>query len=323
MKKTLLATVIFGAISLLSNCTDTTSNKTTESKKDISQKDMALGFSLMNTNCFSCHSPDASMENRIAPPMAAIKKHYISNKTTEAQFVKELTAFIKNPSKENTKMPDAVKKFGVMPKMDFDEAQLKAIATYIYHTDLQEPSWFKEHFAEEQKRYEQDLNAADKTYLQRGKEYAMATKAVLGKNLLSAINSKGTEDALSFCNERAIPLTDSMQTSLGVNIKRASDNNRNPDNAATLDELEYILQSKKMLDNGQELKPQIHEKGNKMVGYYPILSNQMCLQCHGKPNDDIQLKTIKKIDKLYPNDKAKGYGVNELRGIWVIEMPKD
>jgi hypothetical protein len=46
----------------------------------------------------------------------------------------------------------------------------------------------------------------------------------------------------------------------------------------------------------------------------------MCLQCHGKPNVDINEATLGQIEKLYPNDKAVGYGLNELRGIWVVEM---
>ena len=33
-------------------------------------------------------------------------------------------------------------------------------------------------------------------------------------------------------------------------------------------------------------------------------------------------KTLAKINQLYPNDKATGYDVNQLRGIWVVEMTK-
>jgi hypothetical protein len=48
----------------------------------------------------------------------------------------------------------------------------------------------------------------------------------------------------------------------------------------------------------------------------------MCLQCHGKPGTDISEATTAKLRQLYPNDKATGYGINELRGIWVVEMNK-
>lgn len=48
----------------------------------------------------------------------------------------------------------------------------------------------------------------------------------------------------------------------------------------------------------------------------------MCLQCHGKPDEDIQKPTFKKIVNLYPKDKAIGYGINEVRGIWSITFNK-
>ena len=52
------------------------------------------------------------------------------------------------------------------------------------------------------------------------------------------------------------------------------------------------------------------------------MTNIMCLQCHGKPDKDILPNTLTKIGSLYPEDKAIGYGVDELRGIWVVEMDK-
>jgi cytochrome c553 len=59
-----------------------------------------------------------------------------------------------------------------------------------------------------------------------------------------------------------------------------------------------------------------------MIGFYPIETNKMCLQCHGKPGTDIKVSTIEKIEKYYPMDKAKEYAENQLRGIFVVEMNK-
>jgi len=59
-----------------------------------------------------------------------------------------------------------------------------------------------------------------------------------------------------------------------------------------------------------------------VIGYYPIVTNKMCMQCHGNPEMDIDTKTFEIIKKRYPDDKAIGYTINELRGIWVIEMEK-
>ena len=48
----------------------------------------------------------------------------------------------------------------------------------------------------------------------------------------------------------------------------------------------------------------------------------MCLQCHGQLKTEILPETLSKINKLYPNDLATGYKIDELRGIWDVEMKK-
>lgn len=162
-------------------------------------------------------------------------------------------------------------------------------------------------------------NAVESPVVQ-GKELAQATGRVLVQNLIKAIGESGPERALEFCNIQAYPLTDSMSTVLNANIKRVSDQARNPNNRANEQELAYILQAKQELAQGKSLNPQMHQANGKNVGYYPIVTNQLCLQCHGKPNEDIQEGTLKKLATLYPEDQAKEYGPNELRGIWVVEM---
>jgi hypothetical protein len=158
--------------------------------------------------------------------------------------------------------------------------------------------------------------------LQIGQDIANQTQATLGRNLMQAINTGGTEYAIPFCSEKAVFLTDSMALSLNATVKRVSDKNRNPNNAANEEELAYIIEAKELLANGENPKGAIKSVGNREIGYYPILSNQMCMQCHGKPDSDISPETLSKINTLYPNDLATGYSPNELRGIWVVEMDK-
>lgn len=104
------------------------------SKKSIEENNTLQieGKKLMENKCYVCHSPTASHDDRIAPPMIAIKKHYISSKTTKEEFVQEIQNFVKNPTKEATKMRGAVRRFGVMPKQAFLENDIKKIAEYIF-----------------------------------------------------------------------------------------------------------------------------------------------------------------------------------------------
>ncbi|MCB9257486.1 MAG: DUF3365 domain-containing protein [Chitinophagales bacterium] len=312
---------LFFSLIILFAC-NTASNESEQVSKEL-RADLSKGFQLAESYCFTCHSPDASIDNRIAPPMIAIKKHYINAESTEESFTADIIRFVSEPNISYSKMPGAVEKFNLMPKMSFSEEDLRLIAQYLYHSDIEAPTWFEEHYQEEKKKYGENVNNnATMSYAEQGKQYAMATKAVLGKNLLEAINTLGTEKALAFCNTKAITLTDSMANVQGVQIKRVSDLNRNPANAANEKELAYIAASKALLTQGQELQPQITESADGVEGYYPIITNTMCLQCHGAKDKDISAATLAKINELYPADLATGYGENELRGIWVVTMGK-
>jgi hypothetical protein len=254
--------------------------------------------------------------------MVAIKEHYINSETTLEEFSDELIAFVKNPSQENVKLKGAVEKFGVMPKMEFSENDLRDIAAYIYEAELESPDWFEDHYQKEKKHHRKQKRLGQTNYLEEGKSIAMQTKAQLGKNLMAAVKERGAHGAVEFCNTRAIHLTDSMAIVLASEVKRVSDQPRNPNNQANQEELTYINSTKELLAQGLDPQPQLTDLGETMVGYYPITTNEMCLKCHGQPSKQINTETMAVIDALYPEDQAKGYGENELRGIWVVEMEK-
>ena len=140
---------------------------------------------------------------------------------------------------------------------------------------------------------------------------------------MKAINEKGAEGALAFCNEKAYPLTDSMAQVLKASIKRVSDKPRNKNNLANGNEAAHIKVFKETLSKGEQPKPVVMEINGKMVGHYAIITNKMCLQCHGTINKEILPQTYSRIKTLYPGDKATGYAENQVRGLWVIEMEKN
>lgn len=159
-------------------------------------------------------------------------------------------------------------------------------------------------------------------YLKAGKELALQTGSSLTKQLVTALNKKGSDGAVEFCKIKAISITDSMSIALGAQIKRVSNQPRNPNNNANEAELAYIKNWKEAKASGKEHEPNVSEFAGKMIGYYPIITNQMCMQCHGKPGKDINNQTLSKIKKLYPTDKATGYSENEIRGLFVVIMNK-
>jgi nitrate reductase cytochrome c-type subunit len=101
-------------------------------------------------------------------------------------------------------------------------------------------------------------------------------------------------------------------------IKRVSDKPRNLKNQANNVEMVIIKGFKKSIANGQEYKPVIKVVNDEVSFYYPITTNSMCLQCHGNPTKDIDPKVLTALTTFYPTDKATGYAINEVRGVWNI-----
>lgn len=105
-------------------------------------------------------------------------------------------------------------------------------------------------------------------------------------------------------------------------IRRVSDKARNPNNKADERELEIIELFKNQLSSGGEIQPVTKAFMEGYVhGYYPIVTNDMCMKCHGDI-DQMQEGLHDRITALYLEDLATGYKPNELRGIWVVKMKK-
>ncbi len=303
---------ILGLLSLmLLSCGNDTPSIDEDMTPKISLEEKEEAIKLLEKNCYSCHAPDNSTP-RLAPPMFAVKNHYYDKGITEKEFVESITDYALNPSKEKSRMPGAVNNFGVMPQSNFDADEVRVIAKYLFYGEIKHPA--------------DVVNSTEQSdtlnYAVIGKTAAMEVKQVLGKNLFAAIEKDGAAGAVEFCNTRAIKLTDSVSLAINTKVKRVSNKPRNSNNKANEEEEEIIDGMISLLEQGKELTPKVVEKENKMIGYYPILTNGMCLQCHGKPNENIEQLTLDKLTYLYPNDKAIGYAENELRGVFVVEMDK-
>lgn len=167
----------------------------------------------------------------------------------------------------------------------------------------------------------QYVSGADEvTYLRLGKEIADTVGASLKANLQNAMKNGGPVNAVQFCNMEALPLTNKYSTKYGTEVKRVSDRNRNPKNVANEKELAVLEEFKRIRKAGEALSPKVAiDADGKKNFYAPIFTGGICLTCHGNPKN-MQPELVTAIDSLYPNDKAKGYAVDELRGIWSIKF---
>ena len=277
--------------------------------KVLSAEKLATTKEYVALNCQTCHSPDADHDSRLAPPFFAIRKHYLKEFPEQADFEKAIKSFVERPNEEHALMLGAIEKFGLMPPMMVEESQLNDIATYLYQVEQIHPQ-----------HSDKGEGAHGKGKSAEVKRLALSTKKVLGKNLMGELKEGGKEHALSFCNVQAITLTDSMSQNLKHRIRRVSDKARNPNNKASAEELKVLAEYQQALESKEELGPRMLNNENGNYGYFPILTNPMCLQCHGKIGAELETDFYQKVQQLYPEDEATGYGPGELRGMWVVDL---
>jgi len=106
------------------------------------------GEKTLSTYCYQCHNPEVSMDNMLAPPMIAVKNHYITEETTKEEFMADLRAWMAGPSEEKSKMPGALEKFGLMNHQIYPDSVITVIGEYLYDNEVAEPEWYQEHHEE-------------------------------------------------------------------------------------------------------------------------------------------------------------------------------
>lgn len=163
----------------------------------------------------------------------------------------------------------------------------------------------------------------DDDYLMMGDSIATAAQKLLLSNVSTAIQEKGVAEAVSFCSERAIPLTDSSSVMHKAKISRITDKNRNPDNILNTESDKKAWQhiEQFMSDENIPNKHLVTREGEDIYYYKAIpLGMPTCLSCHGDKEKDIDAGTMTRLQTLYPHDKATGYTMGELRGLWKIQL---
>lgn len=147
--------------------------------------------------------------------------------------------------------------------------------------------------------------------------------AKLSGALGEAISKSGPAGALSVCSERAPQIAKEVSEAHGVTLRRATHKPRNPKNAA--DEVEKAAMNAFMaaMAKKEAPKPQVitNDDGSRSLIAPIVLGNPLCLQCHGTREKDIAPETLAAIQKLYPDDKATGFQLGDLRGLWRVTFP--
>jgi len=156
------------------------------------------------------------------------------------------------------------------------------------------------------------LNEAKNLLKETAKQYK--------NTLIQGLQHNNLIKALKYCNKEVEKLA-SKDNEKGFAIKRVSLRPRNKNNYPNLYEKEILEKFNKLnlidnkylaLEHSDIIKD---DNNNKFVYLKVIRIKEVCLNCHGSNiNDDLK----KEIQKLYPDDKAINYKLNDIRGAFVM-----
>ncbi|PJZ85803.1 Tll0287-like domain-containing protein [Leptospira harrisiae] len=147
-------------------------------------------------------------------------------------------------------------------------------------------------------------------------------KTNLVQKLSALIAEGGTKKAIPFCKINALGITDQLGKKHRVELRRITNKPRNLSNFLSEEEKRIFLEIEKLKTSDGVFPNQTFTSDDSVTVYIPIPVAGLCIQCHGEPNKDIKNETLVVLDKEYPSDKAKGYRVGDLRGLFSVKFPK-
>lgn len=161
------------------------------------------------------------------------------------------------------------------------------------------------------------MAATEQLFTKAAEELVGQYSRALGTELMSMLNNYGPAQAINFCNQEAQGIAASHSAE-GWQVKRVSRKWRNildrPDTA----EITILEMFDSPTIKDDYLFNWSGPDSARVFHYYKrIRVSELCLQCHG----DLQtfdLDLYKRVKVKYPYDKATGYKVGDLRGMFSV-----
>ena len=157
-----------------------------------------------------------------------------------------------------------------------------------------------------------------------GRAAADTLALTLGSRLATALSQGGPVQALVFCSGRAQDLTDSVAAALpsGIRVGRTSLKPRNPANAPDAVDRAVLLDfDEAVASSAGPPAEDVRRGADGEVRYYrPLVVTDLCLQCHG-PVEELAPAVRDVLRARYPDDRAVGYHVGDVRGAIRVRIP--
>ena len=137
--------------------------------------------------------------------------------------------------------------------------------------------------------------------------------------LMGALKDGGPIQAIPFCKSQAPQLHKDAEAKADFEMGRTSHRLRNPANAPR-GWMKPIIEAES--DRPAATVPvKVVDLGDRVGVMAPIGTMKLCLQCHGKEGD-LDQATRDALKESYPEDKAMGFAVGEVRGFFWAEIVK-
>ncbi len=159
------------------------------------------------------------------------------------------------------------------------------------------------------------------TFVDQSRQMVQAFAGALKGELQAAVKEGGPRHAISVCQLTAPQIARDMSARPGWTVGRTSHKLRNPANApdaweaAALDDF-LARAAAGQNPKGLETAALVEADGGKTYRYMKAIPVQeVCLSCHGS---GIAAEVRERIEALYPDDRATGFAVGDLRGAFTV-----
>ena len=142
--------------------------------------------------------------------------------------------------------------------------------------------------------------------------------------LEAAMKSGGPLNAIDVCHKTAPVIAKTLSDKYGWEIARTSLKTRNPDNAPDSWETGVLENFEQRKAKGEDVVPMayfeaVETNGKKNFRFMKAIPTaEVCLKCHGT---DIAPEVKAKLQEIYPDDKATGFKLGDIRGAFTISQP--
>jgi len=159
---------------------------------------------------------------------------------------------------------------------------------------------------------------------QKSKAVVMEFMGQLKGELQAAMKAGGPVNAIKVCNEKAPAIAASLSEKHGWKIARTSLKTRNASNIPDAWETRVLNEFEARKTKGEAVEPMayfeaVENEDKKSFRFMKAIpTGEVCLKCHG---ENIAAPIKAKLDELYPDDKATGFKLGDIRGAFTITQP--